>query len=71
MACHTCADSKHMFAFTSLLIPRMAKSWAGPGNEATHSYGAQVSEIWRSYAGVVRSVSCFIRAVSYSMKFIC
>ena len=23
------ADSKHVFAFTSLLVPRIAKSWAG------------------------------------------
>ena len=23
------ADSKHMFGFTSLLIPRIAKSWVG------------------------------------------
>ena len=28
---------KHVFAFTSLFIPRIAKSWAGPGNKATHS----------------------------------
>ena len=24
-----CADSKHVFAFTSLLVPTIAKSWAG------------------------------------------
>ena len=34
-----CADPKHVFGFTSLLVPRIAKSWAGPGNEATHSSG--------------------------------
>ena len=40
-----------MFTSTSLLVPRVAKSWAGSENEATHpldlwTAATQVSEIW-------------------------
>ena len=51
------------------------KLGSGLGTRQRIRLGAQVSEIWRvierSYAGLIRSISCFLRSVSYSMKFIC
>ena len=35
-----CPDSKHVFAFTSLLVPRMAKSWAGGLGTRQRNYAA-------------------------------
>ena len=42
-----CADSMHVFGLTSLLVPRIAKSWAG-GWERGNAFvcpGSQVSHV--------------------------
>ena len=41
------ADSKHVFGFTSLLVPRIAKSWAGGwlGTRQRIRLGTQVSRV--------------------------
>ena len=40
------ADSKHVFGFTSLLVPRVAKSWAGGlGTRQCIRLNAQVSRV--------------------------
>ena len=65
------ADSKHVFRFTSLLVPRIAKAGRGAGNEAMHSSGRVLLKPERFYTGLMRSVSCFMGLVSYSMKLLC
>ena len=44
-----CADSKHVFWFTSLLVPRIAKSWAGGlGTRQRIRLGAQLSRVFET-----------------------
>ena len=68
-------DSKHVFTFTSLLVSRIAKSWAGAGNEATHPesvwtarHETTILQVERSYSGLMRSVSYFMRSVICFMR---
>ena len=39
------AHSKHVFAFTSFLVPRIAKVGRRPGNEATHP----LDSVWTAH----------------------
>ena len=51
-------------------FPGLRKAGRGAGNEATHSSGHMGELCKRFYAGLMRSVSCFMGSVSYSMKLI-
>ena len=65
------ADSKHVFWFTSLLVPRIAKSWAGGWERGNAFVWAHRWVVLRFCAGLMRPVSCFMGLVSYStMKLI-
>ena len=52
-------------------FPGLRKAGRVAGNEATHSSGYMGEScliVKRFYAGLMRSVSCFMGSVSYSMK---
>ena len=80
------ADTKPMFEFTSFLIPRIAKKLCGGLGTRLCIHGRLGTRLYhltncgvllvskknpeRCYAGLMKSVSCFIRPVIYFMRLV-